>query len=311
MSEKKEKGSKRKKSKEYMMNLLSTGIKTSFDAISVASPVDKKLIFCNDAFLKKWKIRGDYHNLQYIDCFDTDPDVLKKAAQATMKGGWSGELRAKTMDGKTFPVIVTSSPVVDKDGKTIGLLSIFKDITDRKKVEEELKGSEERLRVLFECAPDGIYLMDLKGNFTDGNKAAEELIGYKKEELTGKNMAKVGVLPKSQIPKSLANLAKNAMGKPTGPDEFTLIRKDGNKVEVEIRTYPVKIKGKTLVLGIARDITERKKADEELKKSKEELETKVKDLERFSKLSVGRELKMIELKKAIRELEEQLKEKSK
>jgi PAS domain S-box-containing protein len=59
-------------------------------------------------------------------------------------------------------------------------------------------------------------------------------------------------------------LAKNIMGQPTGPDELVLNRKDNSKVVVEIFTYPVKIKGKTLVLGIARDITERKQAEAEL-----------------------------------------------
>ncbi len=182
-----------------------------------------------------------------------------------------------------------------------------KGLGEWKKAEKELRSSEERFRVLFEYAPDGIYLMDLRGNFIDGNKAAEELVGYRRGELIGKNMAKVGVLPKSQIPKALANLTKNAMGRPTGPDHFTLIRKDGIRVEVEIRTYPVKIKDKTLVLGIARDITERKKAEEMLKKSKKELEKKVYDLERFSKAGVGRELRMVELKNRVKELESLLK----
>jgi hypothetical protein len=68
-------------------------------------------------------------------------------------------------------------------------------------------------------------------------------------------------------------------------------------------TYPVKFKDKTLVLGIARDITEREKNEEELIKSKEELEEKLKQLETFNKVSVGRELKMIELKNRIKELE--------
>jgi len=62
-------------------------------------------------------------------------------------------------------------------------------------------------------------------------------------------------------------LVKNALGHPTGPDEFTLARKDGQKTEVEISTYPVKIEDKPLVLGIARDITARKQALEALRES--------------------------------------------
>jgi len=76
-----------------------------------------------------------------------------------------------------------------------------------------------------------------------------------------------------QLPKAATLLAKNAMGKPTGPDEFILKRKSGDKVAVEISTHPIKIENKTVVLGIAREITERKNAAEVLKESEEKYRT--------------------------------------
>jgi len=130
-----------------------------------------------------------------------------------------------------------------------------------RRAEEALRESEERLRILFEYAPDGVYLNDLKGTFIDGNRVAQELTGYERSELIGQSFLKL--LSARQIPKAAALLARNALGRPTGPDEFVLRRKDGTRVPVEIRTYPVKIKGETLVLGIARDITERRRFDEE------------------------------------------------
>ena len=93
--------------------------------------------------------------------------------------------------------------------------------SERKRAEEKLKESEERLRILFEYAPDAYYLNDLKGNFIDGNVAAEELIGYNKEELIGKNFQKLNILTSKQIPKAVKHLAKNALGQPSGPDDFT------------------------------------------------------------------------------------------
>jgi len=149
--------------------------------------------------------------------------------------------------------------------------------SERKRAEEKLKESEERLRILFEYAPDAYYLNDLKGNFIDGNIAAETMIGYNKEELIGKSFLKLKILPSKQILKAAKHLTKNALGQPAGPDEFTLIRKDGSRVETEIRTYPVKIKGKSLVLGIARDITFRKQAEEKLKKAHDELEKRIEE----------------------------------
>ena len=146
------------------------------------------------------------------------------------------------------------------------------DITESKQSEEELKDSEGRLKILFDYAPDAYYINDIKGKFIDGNKAAERVIGYKREELIGKSFLELKLLSLADIPKAAKALAKNIIGQPTGPDEFVLNRKDDSKVTFEISTYPVKIKGRTLALGIARDITERKLAEENVKNAKDELQ---------------------------------------
>jgi PAS domain S-box-containing protein len=160
-------------------------------------------------------------------------------------------------------------PIKDADYANV----YCRDITERKQVEEILRENEERLMILFEFAPDAYYISDLKGNFVDGNKAAEELIGYNRNELIGKNFLKLKILYPKQIKKAAALLAKNIMRKSTGPDEFVLNRKNGSQVTVEIRTHPVKIHNKTLVLGIARDITDRKLAEEQLRMSEERYRT--------------------------------------
>ncbi|MFW9916508.1 MAG: PAS domain S-box protein, partial [Candidatus Thorarchaeota archaeon] len=146
-------------------------------------------------------------------------------------------------------------------------IAAFRDVTERKKAEQQLKDSEERLRILFEYAPDGYYLHDLEGKLLDGNKAAEDITGYKREELIGKNILELSLMPEEQIPKAAGGLVLNMEGKAGGPEEFTILRKDGTQREVEIRTYPVTIKGQTQVLGIARDITERIQTETALRES--------------------------------------------
>ncbi|GAG40782.1 unnamed protein product, partial [marine sediment metagenome] len=135
----------------------------------------------------------------------------------------------------------------------------------------QLRDSGVSLGLLFEKAPDPYFLGNLKGTFVDVNKAAEELTGYAREELIGKSFLKLKLLSPKQIAKATTLIARNALGKDTGPDEFILTRKDGKQVPVEIRTHPVKIQGKQVVLGLVRDITERKRAKEALRERVKEL----------------------------------------
>ena len=137
----------------------------------------------------------------------------------------------------------------------------------RKSAEEALKNSEHRSRALFEYAPDAYYLYDLQGRFVDGNKAAELLSGYHRAELIGKSFLQLNLLPPEGLARAATRLAQNAQGEATGPDEFTFQRKDGSEVSVEIRTYPVCFEDEVLVLGIARDLTHRKKAERALAES--------------------------------------------
>jgi PAS domain S-box-containing protein len=150
--------------------------------------------------------------------------------------------------------------------KDAGYANVYgRDITEARQAENIFRDNEERLKLLFELAPDAYYISDLSGNFVDGNKAAETLIGYNRDELIGKNFLTLNVLGQGQTQKASQLLVKNAMRKLTGPDELVLNRKDGSQVTVEIRTHPFTIHDKKMVLGIARDITERKRAETALR----------------------------------------------
>ena len=100
------------------------------------------------------------------------------------------------------------------------------DLTDRFFRPDERHGprhsTRESLEFLFELAPDAFYLCDLRGTFIDGNRAAEKLCGYPREELIGKSFLKLSLLPASQIPRAAASLAKCALGYSVGPEEYRL-----------------------------------------------------------------------------------------
>lgn len=151
------------------------------------------------------------------------------------------------------------------------LLFVTHDITERRKVESALRKSEEQFRTLTENAPIGIYYNDFTGKFLYGNRKAEEIIGYEKDELIEKNFFEANLLKKRDLPKALKVLALNRFGKSTGPEEFTLIRKDGTERTVEIMTEVISVSGKKMVLGMVHDLTERRIMEAERRKLEEQL----------------------------------------
>ncbi|MFC1983924.1 PAS domain S-box protein [Chloroflexota bacterium] len=154
-------------------------------------------------------------------------------------------------------------------GGEIQFQTLYQDITAHKKAEKALQESEEKFRAYLEGAPDGVYLSDLKGTFLYGNKKAEEITGYNKAELIGQSFLKLAILPRRHLVKASKLLALNATGRPTGPDEFELIKKDGKCVWVEVTTTSIRQAKEVVVIGFARDITERKQIETALQYSEE------------------------------------------
>jgi len=162
-----------------------------------------------------------------------------------------------------------SVPIYDDDGKIVAVEGIQRDMTERKHIEENLRESEANLRAYLDNAPDGVCIYDLQGTFLYGNKRAEEIMGYRKEELIGKSFLSLEILPTKYLAKAGELLTLNAGGKSTGPDEFELTTKDGNHSWVEISTTPIKQSDKVLILSFIRDINDRKRADVALRISEE------------------------------------------
>jgi len=198
-----------------------------------------------------------------------DREKAKKNIQRKLSGGkfCGTEYMALRKDGSTFPVMIYSSPIIHKN-RPAGLRGIVIDITERKKAEQALRESEEKYRNLFDSARDVIFTGDLKGNITQVNKAAEEY-GFKKGEIVGKNHLEF--VPKKHWPRILKAVEKTVRGEPD-EGEVEVITPKG-KIVMEFRGNPIgrgkKVAGFQVIL---RDITERKKMEEELKHYSERLE---------------------------------------
>lgn len=176
------------------------------------------------------------------------------------------------------------------DGKTIKMVGTLQDVTDRKNMEEAMNVSNERLRMLFDYAPDGYFLIDERGVIIDANKSLEKMTGLGRDQLVGKNVFDLGLILEEEKPLVKESLAHVAMGVESPLRRFTIMRKDGEKIVVENRGYPISIQGEKFSLSAVRDITDRQKTEEDIKKRSIELE-------RLNKLMIGRELKMVELKR--------------
>jgi len=195
-----------------------------------------------------------------------DIDRVKSAFQRMFLDNkeFNPEYRIKRKDGVWIWLHDKGVQAFEKDG-TRYAYGVFSDVTEQKKNEQRLRENEEYLGLIFEYAPDGYYLIDQEGRFLNGNKSCEQITGYKKEELIGKTFLEAKLLSADQFSKATSMFGKYCQGLPCGPEELVLTRQDGNKVTVEIKTYPITIQNKVQLLGIARDITGRKQAEKEKK----------------------------------------------
>jgi len=251
-------------------------METASDLMNIADK-DGKFTYVNDSM-----VRTLGYSKEELTGMDITQLLSKESLEKDFKPNWgkfltNGEISIETTfltkEERKIRCEIKAVAVYDSDGNLVGSRAVHRDITERKRMEEKIRSSEERLKILFEFAPDGYYLSDLKGNFIDSNRAAEEITGYQREELIGRNFLKLNLLPSGQVLRAAALLARNALGQAIGPDEFTLIRKDGSQVPVEIKTFPVKIEGETLVLATVRDITKRNQAEQVLRMYRDMVES--------------------------------------
>ena len=168
-------------------------------------------------------------------------------------------------DGSTFPVSYSSSPIITR-GQVVGAVLAFRDITERQRAEQELSKSEERYRDLVENARDIIYTHDLEGNYTSVNKASEQVTGYTREESLKMNMMQT-VTPES-LEKARQMLTIKIAGEEETIYDLEIITKDGRRIAVEVNTRLIFQDEVPIgVQGIARDVTERKHLEEQLRQS--------------------------------------------
>jgi PAS domain S-box-containing protein len=168
-------------------------------------------------------------------------------------------------DGRKILLSVSAAPLLNEEGEFDGIMAVVEDITEQVKAEQSLKESEERFRSIFETAPDGIFIADSSGRFLEVNKAACEQLGYNREELLQMSVFDIASPQYSER----AARAIDRMKGESGIMESCHIGRDGTEIPIELSVRRITFRGRPVMMGIARDITERKKVEEAIKHSEE------------------------------------------
>jgi len=196
-------------------------------------------------------------------------------------------------DGSLLDVDISISVLRDHEGRIIGSIGVIKDISEQKKAEEKIKYEHSLLQSLLDNIPDSIYFKDTENRFILVNKAKASHSNVTPEEMIGKT--DFDFLPEDEAKKTYEDDIKvMETGKPIIDKIEKITRKDGSERWVSVTKIPrYNEKGEVIgTMGISRDITKRIKGE--------------KETEKYKKVAIGQNLRMIELRDKVKELLKEL-----
>lgn len=169
-------------------------------------------------------------------------------------------------DGREFAVQDTVAPIHTRLGQIIGAVQVFRDVSERRRAEQELQQAQERLRAVVDGVLDGIVTFDGQGVIESFNPAAGRMFGYQAQEVIGLNSSLLLADPEcGEHDNCISRYVSNGEAKTLGKErETTGRRKDGALFPMEISLNEVRVEGQRRFIGILRDITERKEAEQQL-----------------------------------------------
>jgi len=175
------------------------------------------------------------------------------------------EIEELRKDGGRIWVEIAVSGIRDAGGRLCGLVGVSRDISARKKAQEDLERSEKRFRDLVDNLSEVVVEADIEGNITYVSRQAEELYGFKPEEIAGRNIA--DMIHPDDLKAALDALASATGGNPFFDFEFRTAHKDGHFVHSSATGRMVQEGDDFRIVGVLKDITERRNAGEALIRS--------------------------------------------
>ncbi|MFA4876410.1 MAG: PAS domain S-box protein [Methanoregula sp.] len=200
--------------------------------------------------------------------FCTNEHLVDKSGNPTGIYNWEFK---NTVNGRWYDC--RDSAIRWLDGRLVRI-EIATDITGRKETEEALQESEQKFRDLFENSRDGIVIADTRTRqIVDCNEMFSHMLGYHPEEI--KNLGLMDIHPESDRARATEIFEKMARHEINIAENLPVKRKDGILFYADVSTYPINKSNKDYLVGVFRDITERKQAEELRKHFTEELEQQV------------------------------------
>jgi len=250
----------------------------SRDTVYVSSK-EGKILTINEAGMELFGYsRGEMMGMDiralYADPRDRERFQLEIEATGAVKD-FEVPLRRKDRTG--IICIITSTVRRSPDGGIIGYQGIIRDVTAHKKAEEALRRSEEKFSKIFRSSPDWIAISALEdGRLIDVNDAFLKITGYSRDEVIGRTSAELGLWVDPEERKRFVELLRQKRDIRNHEAKFRL--KSG-EVRIFLRSAElIELDGETCIINITRDITERKRAGEEIKKLNMELQHRVAEL---------------------------------
>lgn len=268
---------KPQKDAQRQINMLAQTLKCINECVSITD-LENNIIYVNDAFLKTYGFTEKEILGRHISIFKTSSGQsasLEEVTQATLQGGWQGEMFNKRKDGSEFPVSLSSSPVYDDEGEIIAMVGVAADITKEKQITNKLLENERWIKTIAENSPDIIYVYSVKENRNIyHNRSILQLLGYapgEMDEYASDFLEKI--IHPDDLPQYDAFFEKIDHWKKDTVFSYEYRMKSksgewrwfkGKEKELERKNGKVKT-----LIGTVQDITEKKLGEEKVRKSEE------------------------------------------
>ena len=269
------------------LRLKGKALNSSLAAIAM-SDMKGMITYVNQACLRLWG-KDNIEDLigtpfwHLLDAATPATEIKDIAKSMVKKGYWRGELVAKRQDGTEVQLESLSSLIKDEQGNPIQTISSFIDITEHKRMEEELRRSEQDYRILFETTLEGVVVVDGETmQIALANEAAARIYGFNSaKEAIGMNM--VDFLHPDDRDRVIGIVIEEVFGKGISPIiEARTLSKEGKEIWISCLGVRTEYQGRMAMLISLRDITVQKQAEAKLNKAMAELTRSNTELEQFA-----------------------------